>query len=162
MTDDDSVQRIVIRIQEGLLQCLKDGREVWRIPIHALLLIAEYTTNEGPRDDYFLNLWTFENSKFIKYSISFYADGRDATFEALAQRLGAELQFGLTSSTEWASRVMWPPELAGHPYYTFCKVEPKTWLQKLRDFCLGQAEECFIAKEVQEYLKCHEDPRPSS
>lgn len=117
------------------------------MPIHALLLIAEYTTGQGPFiDDYFLNFWTFENSEFIKYSISFYADGRDATFEALAQRLGAELQFGLTGSTEWASRAMWPPELAGHPYYTFRKLEPKTWLQKLRRLCFGPAEEYFIAK----------------
>ena len=93
MADGDSVQRLNIRIQEDSLQCLKDGREVWRMPIHALLLIAEYTTGQGPFiDDYFLNFWTFENSEFIKYSISFYADGRDATFEALAQRLGAELQ----------------------------------------------------------------------
>jgi len=133
------------------------------MPIHALLLIAEYTTGEGPFiDDYFLNFWTFENSEFIKYSISFYADERDATFEPLEQRLGAELQFGLTGSTEWASRVMWPPELAGHPYYTFRKVEPKTWLQKLRRLCFGPAEEYFIAKEVREYLKCHKSPKLSS
>lgn len=126
------------------------------MPLHALLLIAEYTTDEGPWDDYFLNFWTFENSGFIKYSISFYIDGRDATFESLAKRLGTELNFGLTGSTEWASRVMWPPELAGHPYYTFRKIKPKTWLQKLRHRCLGPAEEYFIAKEIREYLKCHQ------
>lgn len=131
------------------------------MPIHAVLLIAEYTTDEGPCDDYFLNFWTFENGEFLVYSISFYVDGRDVTFEGLAQKLRAELQFGLTGSTGWASRVMWPPELADHPYYTFRKVEPKTWLQKLRSFCFGPAQEYFVAKEIAEYLKCHTGPKLS-
>src|SRR5579862_7993071 len=111
---------IKLSLRDNALECYSDEQLSWRTPVAGILLIAEYTTNEGPYvDDYFLEIWSLENNSLVCSRTTFYATGGDATFLALATQLGADLKFGLTSSTESASRIMWPPDLAGHPYCSF-------------------------------------------
>ena len=150
---DKNSKQISIRVRDDFLECLEDDRELWRAPIDEILLIAEYSTNEGWwGDDYYLNLWSFENGELLKATIGDSVGNVDATFQALGQKLGAELQFGLMGKSEWASRVMWPPELAGHPYFTFRKLKPASWREKLRHRFFGSTLEYFLTEEVQTFL----------
>jgi len=72
---------IRLAIQDQFLECFKDDQLAWRTPIASILLIAEYTTNEGPYvDDYFVELWSLENGTLFQVHTTFYANGRDAAF----------------------------------------------------------------------------------
>lgn len=145
---------IRLAIRDEYLECYRDEQLAWRSPITAILLIAEYTTNEGPYvDDYFVDLWSVEEGKAIRARTTFYATGRDAVFLSLATHLKADLIFGLTGSTEWASRIMWPPVLAGRPYLTFRELKPTTWRERLSHRFFGSTLECFLTEEVQAFLK---------
>src|SRR3954452_276863 len=105
----------------------------WTLPIEAIVLIAEYTTNEGPYvDDYFLTFITVEDGQLFYSSCSFYAEGRDAALLEISDRLGSPVELGLAGSTEWTSRVIWPPSLKGMAYFTFETIPPKNVFQKLK------------------------------
>lgn len=124
------------------------------MPIAAILLIAEYTTNEGPFvDDYFVELWGLENGSIVKSHATFYSSGRDAAFAEIAKQLDAALSFGLAGSTEWTSRIMWPPELAGHPYFEFRDTRPANWREKISGRFSDSTQEYFLTKEVQAFVK---------
>jgi hypothetical protein len=143
-----------IIVQDEYVECRNGDQLAWRIPIAAMLLIGEYTNDEGPqRDDYFIDFWSLEEDTFYHSKVTFYAAGRDAAFVALAKHLETDLTFGLTGSTEWASRIMWPPELAGHPYLSTRELKPSTWREKLFYRCFGATLEYFPAEEIQAYLK---------
>lgn len=77
-------------------------------------MLAEYTTNEGPwADDYFLLFVESDNSKLSVARASLYSDGIEEVLGDLRQRWAANIETRLHNSTEWKSRVLWPPELAG-------------------------------------------------
>ena len=116
--------KIRLAVQNQFLECFLNEQLTWRTPLASILLIAEYTTNEGPYvDDYFVEFWSLEDGALLKASTSFYAAGTDDAFASIAAKLKTDFTFGLTGSTEWASRVMWPLELAGHPYFEFRNIE---------------------------------------
>ena len=70
----------------------ENGRVFWSLPISSTVLIAEYTTNEGPWcDDYFLVFVTIEKDTFYFHTASFYSAGRDETLAALKQLLGLDI-----------------------------------------------------------------------
>jgi hypothetical protein len=148
----ESTTRLTVR--EQFLDCFTNGTITWRIQIAAILLIAEYTTNEGPFvDDYFVELWSLENGSTLKAHATVYCTGRDAAFTEMAKQLDTALTFGLTGSIEWTSRIMWPPELAGHPYFEFRDVKPPNWREKISRRFRGPAQEYFLTEEVQAFLK---------
>ena len=147
---------IKLSLRDKALECHRDDQLSWSIPIAAILLVAEYTTNEGPYlDDYFLEIWSLENNSLLCSKTTFYADGRDAAFLALATQLGTDLSFGLTGSTKWTSRIMWPPDLAGHPYFSFREITPNNWRAKLSRRFFGATREYFRTEEVQSFLNKH-------
>lgn len=146
--------QIALKFQDGFIECYRDDALVWRTPVASLMLIAEYTTNEGPHvADYFVQLWSLEEGELIRSCMTFYAAGRDDTFIALATQLSAPVSFELTGSTEWASRIMWPPELAGHPYFAFRELKPVKWREKLSHLFFGATQEYSLTEEVQAFLK---------
>jgi hypothetical protein len=96
-----------------------EGQPEWRIAISDLVCIVEYTTARGPwADDYFL---VFATKSGLYHEASFYSIGRDATLDALRESLGCSVKLGLVQSTEFASRVLWPPSLEGHPLFAGAK-----------------------------------------
>jgi hypothetical protein len=145
---------IRLAVQDHFLDCFIKDQLTWHIPIRSLLLIAEYTTNEGPHiDDYFIEFWSLEDGSILKSSVSFYAEGRDSAFAMIALQLKTDLSFGLTGSTEWKSRIMWPPDLAGHEYFEFRNIEPSDWRERISRQFLGPTQEYFLTAEVQSFLK---------
>src|ERR1700748_1292213 len=96
------------------------AKAFWSLPIASIILISEYTTNEGPQcDDYFLVFVTIEKDLFYFHTASFYAGGSDATLASLKELLGSTFELKLTGSTEWDSRVIWPAEIADSKHFEF-------------------------------------------
>ena len=104
-------------------------------------------------DDYFVEFWSLEDGSVLRALARFYAAGIVDTFARIAAELKADLTFGLTGSTEWASRIMCPPELAGHPYFDFCEVKPARLREKTAQRLFGSAQEYFLTGEVQAFLR---------
>ncbi len=88
----------------------------WTIRIGDIVLIAEYTTDHGPADDYFLVFVTREDGDLFYSSVTMSAAGINAVLDQLEQQLGGSLELKLASVKSWASRVLWPPNLAGSEY----------------------------------------------
>jgi hypothetical protein len=89
----------------------------WNLPLSEVRIIGESTNQNGPiADDYF---FCFATGSERWLEASFYADGHDEFLHALEERLGSELTLDLYGSTDFASRVLWPPSLAGQPMFRF-------------------------------------------
>lgn len=149
------ITKNVLRIRQSDLECLDtSGKLLWTLRIDSIVLIAEYTTNEGPHvDDYFLVFVTAEENKLFFSTCSFYVGGRDEALSVLRERLGFPVQLGLQGSTEWRSRVAWPAKIAGSEYFTFEDIPPKTLLERVKKRLLGPTQEYAISKPVRNYLE---------
>jgi hypothetical protein len=134
----------------------------WQLPFESLILVAEYTTNEGPQaDDYFLSFVTVENGAAVISTCGFYVEGRDDALEAISQHVGSPLAFNLTSSTGYDSRIIWPSRFAGQKYFSYKAVDPRTLREKLLT-CLGPELEYGFTEEVRAFIrsKTYEQPTP--
>jgi hypothetical protein len=101
-------------IDGAFLQCEVDGQPGWRIGLSELACVGEYTTAHGPwADDYFV---VFATKNGLYYEAAVYS-GVEKVLEALSAALGSALKLGLIQSTEFSSRVAWPPELEGRPLF---------------------------------------------
>jgi hypothetical protein len=70
VSKENNSKQVSIRVRDDFLECLEDNREIWRIAIDTILLIAENSTNEGWwGDDYYLNLWNFENGQLLNATL---------------------------------------------------------------------------------------------
>ena len=100
----------------------------WDLPVADVRMIGESTNQSGPfADDYFLCIATGSG---MWREASFYAEGRDEFLYRLSERLGYPLAVGLCDSTDFASRVLWPPALAGQAMFRFDNVAPKGLIGK--------------------------------
>jgi hypothetical protein len=145
----------LLRIRESNLECVDaTGTLRWSVPVGSILLVSEYTTNEGPYiDDYFLVFVTAEDGKLYFSTCSFYSVGVEEALSMLQEYLGSAIQLGLQGSTEWRSRVAWPAKMAESEYFTFTPVPAETLIEKLKKRLLGPTHDFVISKVVQEYLK---------
>jgi hypothetical protein len=101
----------------------------WDISLSTIRVIGEATNQYGPfADDYFL---CFATSPQHWHEASFYAEGREVFVAALSRELGFQLIPGLVNSTDFASRILWPPTLAGQPMFQYTDIAPRNWLARL-------------------------------
>jgi hypothetical protein len=101
----------------------------WTVRVEDIRIIGEATNQNGPfADDYFL---CFATGPGMWYEASFYATGRDTFLAALGARLDAALELGLSHSTEFVSRILWPVEHADKPMFKYQDVPPKTIIGRL-------------------------------
>ena len=125
----------------------------WQIPLDHVVLFAEYTTDEGPLvDDYFLVFVTKVSDTPQFVTASFYSEGLDDVLTHLAAFWNSEIQLTLQGSTDWASRIVWPANLAGHEYFECKEVQPGTFFQRLRKLVLGPSREYVPCQAVRSYL----------
>jgi len=130
-----------------------DGALCWSVQARDIVLLAEYTTDEGPFvDDYFLVFVTQPGGGEQYVTASFYAEGSDEVVGRLAECWGAEVGLSLAHSTDWNSRVIWPPELAEQEYFEVIEVPPGTLLARLREAVFGPVYTHLPSKAVREYL----------
>ncbi len=120
------------------------------LPLVDVKVIGEYSNQNGPfADDYFICFvtdapgWT---------EVSFYAEGRDALLSGLETYFGAGILLGLCGSTDFNSRILWPPRLAGREFIEFKPIKPKSrWVQFIRSIFPGVS--LHLSHEVQSYLR---------
>jgi hypothetical protein len=102
---------------EDAVEVFSNASRVWIFQIANLILIGEYTTNEGPyRDDYFVEFVTVEDGTAMFSKVSFYAEGIDEAITGLGEKLGQSIHLELYASADWNSRIVWPSALSGRPY----------------------------------------------
>ncbi len=134
---------------------------VWQMPVDNIVLMAEYTTNEGPwLDDYLLVFVAADGDRLNLATASFYADGRDEIVSKLAERWKVKIELSLFNSTEWTSRIVWPPAMVGEQYFDFSEVQPKRLLERLRRFAFGPAYEYSPTRSVREFLLSQTPRKP--
>jgi hypothetical protein len=133
----------------GEIQCSGDSITYrsaggdWSIRISDIKLIGEYTTANGPYiDDYFLVFLTAPEGGW--YEASFYAKGRDGALELLGKKLGALIEAALYSSTDYKTRIIWPPKLKGQEMMEVIPPKKQSFWRKLfdlgdRDIILSKA-----------------------
>ncbi len=150
-----TITSTMLRVSDSNLEYLDaKGSVRWAMPIGSIILVSEYTTNEGPQvDDYFLVFVSAADGKLHFSTCSFYAGGVDEALSILQERLRSPLQLRLQGSTEWRSRVAWPAKMAENEYFTFTPVPAETLTTKLKEKLLGPTHEYVISKRVQEYLQ---------
>jgi len=113
------VSRAKVVANEDWIEYVRpSGKKAWSLQISDIVLVAEYTTNDGPwLDDWFLEFVTMSSDRLYFYHCTMYVDGIYEVQDVLIRRLNAIPQ--LAGCTEWDSRVLWPPHLVGKPYFEF-------------------------------------------
>ena len=130
-----------------------ESKLIWTAAAKDIVLMAEYTTNEGPYvDDYFLVFVTVENGTRYFATASFYSEGCDEVIKQLAEQWKTPIELGLANSTNWKSRVVWPSALAGQEYFEFVEIQPNTFMTKLRKAAFGPVYEYFPCQSVRAFL----------
>ena len=140
--------------RESTLECVDAaGTPRWSLPIASIILVAEYTTNEGPwADDWFLTFVTLEDGR-LYFSTCSVSAGIEEAMSILQERLGSLIPLQLLGSTEWRSRVAWPTRIAGNDYFTLTEVPAKTLAEKLKKKLLGATQEYAVSNVVRAYLE---------
>jgi hypothetical protein len=116
---------VYLGISGATVYCRSDsGDPGWSINISDIVLMAEYTTDEGPADDYYLVFVTREAGELFYSSATLSASGINPVLEALEKHFEYSLELKLASVASWASRVLWPPQLAGLEYLEAEDVPP--------------------------------------
>lgn len=111
----------------------------WELRFQDVKVIGEYTNQDGPTaEDHFLVLVDCHKRAF---EVPFSADGFNDFLGAICEKLKCELKPKLQSNTDFASRVLFPEELAGSPFFEFRDIPPKSILDKISGlFGIGKTE----------------------
>lgn len=160
---DASGTMILLAISNGKLHC-RDQVDAtqWSIAIKDLVLIAEYTTKQRANcDDYFLVFVTREQGELFYLQVTGCASGIPEVFDSLESCLGCALDLKLQSSTEWASRVVWPKALAGTPFYEFVNVVPAGLRDRIRSTFKRTQVTHSVAEPVLRFLSESAPPAAS-
>ncbi|UWZ83519.1 hypothetical protein [Occallatibacter riparius] len=153
---------IQLSVSDAKLHCNHvKPEQCWAIAVSDVVLIAEYTTDEGPKvDDYFLVFITREEGELYYSNVTMYAAGINESLTALESLLGCSLELALSSSTEMKSRVVWPQKLAGSAYFRYEQVVPEGFWDRVRSRVQGTRMESHVADSVCEYLAALNQPEP--
>jgi hypothetical protein len=151
-SDGKKKGRATISVLEDALECRDDsGHLLWHIKSASVVLVAEYTTNEGPFGvDWFL-MFAVANKNPWFLSCSVNSVGAEKALEFLQVRFGVTPR--LANSTEWVSAVLWPKMLAGAPLIEFSQREPHNWRERLRTWYDGPVKEPHLSVAIGEYLR---------
>jgi hypothetical protein len=135
--------------------------ESWELAVADIRVIGEMTNQCGPfADDYFVCFVTDASGCWKE--ASFYAEGLDACLTQLGAQLGSDLQLQLCASTDFTSRVVWPPQLVGDPMFEFREKVPHGLWQKLKRLLLPENLQT-ISKAVMAGLRpSDQQPAPSA
>ena len=127
----------------------------WQISISEIIAFGEYTTDNGPYiDDWFM---VFVTRDFNWVEASNYCAGANDIRTALAQRWGVESLYGkLWGHTDFASRVIWPTDLADQPLFKFTE-RHQTTREKIQSFDMGLIDK-DLTQQVRNHLQAIQTP----
>ena len=103
-------------VEARTLYYSRAGAVAWSLPIDSLVLIGEHTTDHGPwLADYFYVF--IGGTRFNGYEAPMYANPE--VLGELGPVLESTLVSGLANRTDFASRVIWPPQIADQPLLVY-------------------------------------------
>lgn len=109
----------------------------FRILLSDVALIGEWTNQDGPiLDDWFLVFVQRDSKQWCEASM--YALGATEALQQIASALGQPIGTALANSTDFASRILWPPSAVGSPLFSFHKVAGRGILRQLRETILPE------------------------
>jgi hypothetical protein len=151
---------VYLGISGTTVYCRSDsGDPGWSIRISEIVLIAEYTTDEGPADDYFLAFVTREDGELFYSSVTLSASGINPVLEELEKQYGCSLELKLAPVTEWASRVLWPPQLAGSEYLEAEEMPPPDGLWERFIAKVRRVRPAYrVSRRILQILSSHSTP----
>ncbi|MEQ8471406.1 MAG: hypothetical protein RIC35_09475 [Marinoscillum sp.] len=104
-----------LKIRNGQLELTENNQTPWSIEANSILLIGEYTTEDGPFvDDYF---FIFGNSDGTLYTVSNDHANDPTLWIELSNILNSHVKPELVNSTHFNSRIMFPENLIGEPLF---------------------------------------------
>jgi len=141
-----------LRITGRTVQCWNPrGELTWAFESDNLILLAEYTTDQGPAEDYFLLFVVAQEGKRLGLQAPLTAESYDTLLE-LSIQLNAKLRPTLMNSTDWNSRVLWPPLFKDAPYFVSAELPATTALAKLRRLIFGAPIEHTPEPTIEAFL----------
>lgn len=144
---------VQLHVFDAKLHCRdQEQGDGWTIPIREIVLIAEFSTNQRPLDDYFLEFVTCEQGELYYSYVTMFASGIDDALAKLEACMRCKLELTLASSTEFNSRVVWPPHLAGSPFFRYERVVPEGLWNKLWSRVKGGRITSHIADPIRDFL----------
>lgn len=150
MTQKTDERTDLLVIQDGEVRYRFNEETIWSFAINELWLIAEWTDDHGPWcDDYF---YAFVAGRPAKpFESPMYAN--PGFTEEIGSVLGARIEAGLVNSTDFASRIIWPKELEGRPFFAYSRVTRGAGLwNRLKARCIPLLHS-ELTEEVLQYAK---------
>jgi hypothetical protein len=127
----------VLRLEAGVIRYTSPNYGSFSVPLHEIAVIGEYTTDSGPMIDDWFDVFVHKNG-VDWFEASMYAEGSADFHEQLSAALGCGVELGLAASTDFDSRVIWPPTIAGRPLFEFTPA--------VRPGILGRIQSAILTK----------------
>lgn len=102
-------------IADGQLAATYSDGTRWELPLSAMALVGEYTTEDGPGgDDHFICIVDQQGNR---YDVS-DEEGSAELLHILSRALKVPLSPKLALETRFDSRILYPVEVSGQPLFT--------------------------------------------
>lgn len=123
-------RRISIEIESGKFSYMFGSQVIAAFDIDSLVIVAEHTNDRGPiEDDYFV---VFVGGRPVM-SIEVPVHIGLRALRRLSEYFGVELNPALSGSTDFKSRIIWPTNLSGRPYFDYVSAPRSTIVGRLID-----------------------------
>jgi hypothetical protein len=105
-----------IEIRAGRLLARENDKVLFDVRVDDIAVVGEFTTNGGPwLDDHHVVFVTRGAERELRIATD--TDGFDRVRGELKAARGIEFEFMLANRTDWATAVLWPPDIRGRPLY---------------------------------------------
>lgn len=123
----------VLRFDASLITYISRYYGSFSIPLSEVAVVGEFTTDNGPFiDDWFLVFVPRIGDDWFEASM--YAVGIESFREQLSSALGFTIIGSLAASTDFTSRILWPPALTDRPLFTFSPVTGFGFIRRIKLF----------------------------
>jgi hypothetical protein len=128
-----------ISLEDDVVRFSSGACGSWTMRVGDIRLVGEATNQNGPlAEDWFLCL-AADATGWVEAPMD--AEGRDGFLTALGKRLGTQLSPELALSTDFASRILWPPSVRGEPMFSYTDAPPKSLVWRL--IGIGEKRQTF-------------------
>jgi hypothetical protein len=143
---------VQLTIQNDAL-VFSNGEDPWKLELSQLVVVGEYTTPEGPgADDHFLVL--VEESGTCR-EVAFDLENLPTILVELSRYFDFKIQGRLANRTDFASVVLWPPQLVGTELFRFSTEVPQSLLGRLGRLLGIDRTRVELSLQVKRYISAH-------
>jgi len=114
-----------ITFDDGQIQFRSGDYGSWDMNVNAVVLVGEYTTQDGPMiEDHFVVMVTEDRKEF---EIPVSAKGLDNLLKEIVRVMHVDIVLKLGFHADFASRIIVPISLEGKPLYVFANDKQPIW-----------------------------------